>query len=270
MTAEELVAQGRPVEALAALQSQVRAQPQDPKLRVFLFQLLCVLGDWKRALDQLDIAAQLDAANLLMSKVCGPAIQVELLRAEVFAGKRTPLILGEPTEWIGYLVQACQLTAEGRHQQAGALREKAFELAPPTPGRIRVGDDPKGSAFEWIADMDSRLGPVLEAIIDGKYYWVPWSRISEVRLDPPTDLRDLVWLPASFRWSAGGEGVGLIPVRYPGSESIDDPAIRMSRKTEWDEPAEGVYLGRGQRMFATDQGEHAILDIRAVAVMEAG
>lgn len=269
MTAEELVAQGRPAEALAALQAQVRAAPQDAKLRVFLFQLLCVMGDWKRALDQLEIAAQLDAANLLMSKVCGPAIRVELLRGEVFAGRRTPLILGEPTEWIGYLVQACQLTGEGRHEQAASLRDKAFELAPPTGGRIRVGDDPQGASFEWIADMDTRLGPVLEAIIDGKYYWVPWSRIREARFDPPTDLRDLVWLPATFRWSAGGDGVGLIPVRYPGSEASDDPAIRMSRKTEWDEPAPGVYLGRGQRMLATDRGEYALLDARAVAIMDA-
>lgn len=270
MTADELIAQGKPAEALAALQSQVRAKPQDAKLRVFLFQLLCVMGDWKRALDQLDIAAQLDGDNLLMCKVCGPAIQVELLRAEVFAGRRTPLILGEPTEWIGYLLQACQLTGQGRHDEAATIREKAFELAPATSGRIRVGDDPQGAAFEWIADMDGRLGPVLEAIVDGKYYWIPWDRIKEVRFEAPADLRDLVWLPTSFRWSAGGDGVGFVPTRYTGSEASTDPGVRMARKTEWDEPAPGVFIGRGQRMLATDQGEFALLDVRAITIMDGG
>ena len=49
-TPQELLKQGMPREALAALQALVRAQPQDAKLRVFLFQLLAVLGDWERAL----------------------------------------------------------------------------------------------------------------------------------------------------------------------------------------------------------------------------
>ncbi|MBM4109086.1 MAG: virulence protein SciE type [Phycisphaerae bacterium] len=270
MNADELVAQGKPDEALAALQAQIRAKPQNAKLRVFLFQLLCIQGDWKRALDQLEVAAQLDAANLLMAKVCGPAIRCELLRAEVFDGKRSPLILGEPTEWIGYLVQACQLAGQGKLAEAAPLREKAFELAPPTLGRIRVGDDPQGAAFDWIADMDTRLGPVLEAIVDGKYYWIPWSRVKDVRIEAPTDLRDLIWLPAHFRWSAGGEGVGFVPVRYPGSEASPDPGVRMSRKTDWEEPSPGLFVGFGQRMLATDKGEFALLDVRAVTILEAG
>ena len=35
----------------------VRAAPADPKLRVFLFQLLCVLGEWERGRDQLKALA---------------------------------------------------------------------------------------------------------------------------------------------------------------------------------------------------------------------
>ena len=61
-----LVAAGRPREALAALQGQVRSHPSDPKLRVFLFQLLSVLGQWDRAHTQLNVVAELDKLAIPM------------------------------------------------------------------------------------------------------------------------------------------------------------------------------------------------------------
>src|SRR6185503_7179082 len=106
MTAKELLKEGKPVEALAALQNEVRAAPNDMKLRVFLFQLLAILGQWERAATQLKVVTDQDAKTLLMAQVCGPALAAENLRAEIFAGKRTPLLLGEPQEWVGWVLQA--------------------------------------------------------------------------------------------------------------------------------------------------------------------
>ncbi|MBS1173150.1 MAG: impE, partial [Proteobacteria bacterium] len=57
LSAEDHLRAGDPAAALKLLQDQVRARPGDAKLRVFLFQLLCVLGQWERALNQLDTAA---------------------------------------------------------------------------------------------------------------------------------------------------------------------------------------------------------------------
>ncbi len=56
-----------------------------------LFQMLAVQGEWEKALTQLNVSADLDAGNLLMAEVCRPAIAAEALRAEIFAGKRSPL-----------------------------------------------------------------------------------------------------------------------------------------------------------------------------------
>ena len=81
--------------------------------------------------------------------------------------------------------------------------------------------------FNWIADADSRLGPVLEAIINGRYYWVPIQQIRAINITQAADLRDLVWLPAEFTWINGGQAFGLIPTRYPGSESVVDSAIQI-------------------------------------------
>jgi len=256
--AEELLRSGQLHEALAALESEVRADPANAKLRVFLFQLLCVLGDWERALTQLNMAAELDAANLLMAQVCRSALNCEALRNRIFAGQHSPLIFGKPDDWIGLLVQANQLVAEKKYEASQELRARAFETAPAVAGTI---DDEQ---FEWIADADTRFGPVLEAIIDGKYYWVPFTAIKQVQIEPPSDLRDVVWIPANFTWVNEGAAPGLIPTRYPGSESSEDGAVRLARKTEWIEKPGEVYLGLGQRMFATDKGEFPLLQVRQI------
>jgi type VI secretion system protein ImpE len=120
--------------------------------------------------------------------------------------------------------------------------------------------------FEWIADGDSRLGPVLEAIVNGRYYWIPFQNIGEIVFEEPSDLRDVVWTPAYFTWANGGESPALIPTRYPGSETSEDDQVRMSRKTEWDEREGEVYLGQGQRMLMTDTGEYPLMDVRKISV----
>jgi type VI secretion system protein ImpE len=256
--AEELLRSGQLDEALAALESEIRADPANARLRVFLFQLLCVLGDWERALTQLNTAAELDAVNLLMAQVCRSALNCEALRAQIFAGKRSPLIFGQPDDWVGSLVKANQLVSEGKYEASQDLRERAFEEAPATAGTI------DNEPFEWIADADTRFGPVLEAVIDGKYYWVPFAAIKKIVIEPPADLRDAVWIPAVFTWINEGEVPGLIPTRYPGSESSDDDAVRLARKTDWIEKPGEVYLGLGQRMFATNTGEFPLLQVQQI------
>jgi type VI secretion system protein ImpE len=258
MQAEQSLHQGRPEEALAQLQENVRKEPANPKLRTFLFQLLAVLGRWERALTQLNVAGELDSGNLLMVQTYREAIQCEVLRGDVFAGRRTPLLFGEPERWVALLVEALRLDADGHFAEAMKLRSEAFELAPATPGSIN------GVGFEWIADADTRLGPTLEAIVNGKYYWIPFQQIRKIELDVPVDLRDVVWMPALFTWGNGGQATGLIPTRYPGSEKAQDALIQLARKTDWDESAEGVSRGLGQRLLATNIEDYALMDTRLI------
>ena len=113
-----------------------------------------------------------------------------------------------------------------------------------------------------LADADQRLGPILEAIIDGRYFWVPFTRLAAIEIEAPADLRDTVWTAASFVFSNGAQSVGLIPTRYAGTVEEGDDALMLARRTEW----RGAR-GLGQRMFVTDAGEHPLLDTRSIVFL---
>jgi type VI secretion system protein ImpE len=256
--AERAVRDGDLQNALRLLQEQIRHQPARSDLRVFLFQLLSVMGQWERALTQLNVAAELDAKTLAMAQMYREAIRCEALRADVFAGKTSPVVFGQPEEWLALLIESMLVHGRSRPSEAQSLRTRAFESAPATTGSL------DGQTFEWIADADMRLGPVCEAVINGKYYWVPFERLARIDLEAPVDLRDIVWMPAHFQFANGGDAVGVIPTRYPGSERADEAALSLARKTVWMEDAPDVFCGVGQRIFATDSGEHPIMDVRTI------
>jgi type VI secretion system protein ImpE len=262
--AERTLKDGDPHAALARLQEDIRARPADAKLRVFLFQLLCVVGQWDRALNQLKVASELEPLALPMAQMYGDAVRCEAIRDEVFDGKKSPMVLGEPDEWLALLIESRLLAGRGEASHSEEFRARAFEEAPPSNGSI------DGRPFEWVADADSRLGPVVEAIINGRYYWVPFSRVREMTMDAPEDLRDLVWMPAQLRFQNGGESLALIPTRYPGSQGADDGAIALARKTSWESIGEDAYRGLGQRIITTDTGETPFLEIRALSITQDG
>jgi type VI secretion system protein ImpE len=256
--AEELLQQGDLANSLESLQQSVREQPSDPGLRVFLFQLLCVTGDWQRALSQLQLTAELDAINLPMAQTYRDAIACELFRQQVFAGSQSPLVFGDPPGWIALLIEALRMAARDKPERAQRLQQEALSQAPAKPGEI------DGQSFAWIADADPRIGPVLEAIINGRYYWIPMDRLSRVELESPSDLRDMVWAPARLQFENGGTTVALIPSRYSGTETSDDAALKLARKTLWQEPVPDFFTGLGQRMLVTDRGDHALLNTRNI------
>ncbi len=258
MTAEEFVKQGDLNAALQQLQNQVKSQPAKAELRVFLFQLLSVLGQWDRALTQLNVAGELDAATLAMVAMYRQVIACERFREEVFLGNKEPVVFGKPEEWIALLLQALKLTAQGQFHKSQELRDRAFEQAPIVSGSI------DGIRFEWLADSDSRLGPIVEAMVDGRYLWVPLQRIANISIEKPVDLRDVVWLPAHFTWVNGGESYGIIPARYPSSYNADDPLLALSRKTIWEDCGDNLFLGLGQKIVTTESSDYPLLDVRTI------
>ena len=250
---------------LAELHSQIKANASSVKLRIHLFQLLCVMGNWTRALSQLQLCGQMEAKSLPMAQTYREAIRCEVFRKQVFSGQRTPQVMGTPPAWIGSLIEALKHDGSGDKSAAAELRAKAMEEAEPKACTI------DSVACEWIADGDSRLGSVCEVIANGQYYWLPFESCSGIITEAPSDLRDLVWAPAELLLPNQGRVPALIPTRYPGTaESTADNAdqLRQSRGTEWIEHGEDVWFGLGQRVWTSDTGEHPLLNTRVLSMVQ--
>ncbi len=263
-TAQELLAAGDPAGALKALQTQVRGSAADAKLRTFLFQLLCIGGQWKRALDQLKVCGELDAGTLAMVNTYTAAVQCEMVRESVFAGRNLPHVFGPPAAWVAQLAQALSLDAQGQSAAAAAAREQAFDEATPSAGTLTDAQDAEHS-FTWLADADSRLGPVLEVVINGRYGWLPYMHCTALIVEPVEDLRDLVWAPAHITFINGADTVALLPVRYAGTDLAGDAQASLSRRTDWLELAPNQYRGVGQRTLTTDVCELGLLELRKLS-----
>jgi type VI secretion system protein ImpE len=257
MSAEELVQAGEVEAALSDLQQKVRTHPADSELRIFLFQLMTVLGQWKRALTQLEVIHDLDSSAWPMVHAYREAINCEMHREAVFQGKSKPLVLGEPQQWMALLIEAQQCYAKGDMANFLSLNTQAFEQAPASCGKIN--DEP----FEWLADADQRFGPVLEIIFNGQYYWAPLQTIKILRTEQPSDLRDLVWLPAEITWTNGGQNMVMIPARYPLLSGVGNEYL-LSRKTDWQDRGQDVFEGTGQRLLATDRSDYPLLTVRSI------
>lgn len=259
--------------SLKSLQGEVRDNPSEPKHRIFLFQLLSILGQWERALGQLNVLRDLNAESLSLVQTYQETLNCEALRDAVFTGKRSPLLFGEPEPWMALMLESLKMASQGNIAESETMRDNALQDAPAVSGTLTLfpeksGDDTAAAEplpFEWIADADSRIGPFLEAIVNGKYFWIPFQRIRSIALEKVADLRDLVWLPARFEWVNGGETVGFVPTRYVNSQSQTDDHVRLGWKTVWQEAGEGTYVGLGQRILATDEDEYPLTKIHKIA-----
>ena len=256
MTPEEHLKAGDLAATLATLQDKVRAAPADARLRIFLFQLLCVLGDWNRAITQLKVAAELDAAATMMAQTYREAIICEVYREKVFAGEKSPMVFGEPQEWLALLIEAQGRQGAGDAAAAADLRARAFDAAPAVSGVLN------GTPFDWVADADMRLGPVIEIIVNGRYFWLPFANIASLKAEEPADLRDKVWTAVTLTLTSGGALPALIPTRYAGTTASGDDAEKLARATRWTDIGAETYCGIGQRLLTTPEGDTALLDLR--------
>lgn len=259
MTPEDCLKLGNLNESLRLLQDRIKKQPSNPQDRVFLFQLLSVMGQWDRALTQLDVVKELDDSSIAMVLMYRQVIACEKMRERVFKGQEEPMIVGSPQQWIAMMIQSLRLAAEEQYGHSQALRMQAFEQVPSVSGSLN--DEP----FEWLADCDERMGPVMEAIIDGRYIWTSWENLQSIEFEKPEDLRDMIWLPVHFYWKNGGENYGLMPARYPQSYQLD-PLLALSRKTVWQELTNDIHIGFGQKMLLTDHSEYSLLETQTITI----
>lgn len=252
-------------EELSALENQIRAQPDNADLRAQLFQLLVLLGDWSRAETQLKVCYSLNPKADSLMREYAAALKAEAARTAVFAGLANPGLPDDAPLWLSQLADALQQEVRGQYAHASALREQAWAAAPVQGGTLTTHADSTPQRFDWVADGDNRFGPVLELLVGEDYVWLPFSHVSSLRIAAPAARCDLAWARAALSLHDGSERAVLIPARYPIPANKPADACLQARLTEWQPLADsGHYFGLGQRMWATDATEYALLDIEVL------
>ena len=265
-------------DALSRVEALVREEPVNATQRFALVDVLCVLGQWERALKQLQTAARLAPMMEPYAQMVRGLIRTEHQRAEVFAGRLLPTPVVDRPAWMEDLARAMGHNAKGEHVHADRLREAALSQAPVIGGMCFVQSEEAGSElvqhhFEWLSDTDSRLGPLCELMMNGSYRWVAYADIQSMMLPAATRLLDLVWLPVKLKLR--GTQVrdqllhGYVPVRYSGTESVSADvgmhqrdALLLSRLTRWQNVGDSGVFACGQKTLMSEGVDFPLLDLR--------
>jgi type VI secretion system protein ImpE len=229
MTANELFRAGRLTEAIQTLGNELRDHPTDRQRRTFLFELLCLSGEYSRAEKHLNLLADANEDAKTGALVYRSAIFAERQRAAFF---------------------------EAKQYEAGLN-----DVPPPRPGRLN------GTPFQTIEDADPRLGPRLELFLAGEYLQIPFAHISTLRMEPPKLLRDTLWPVASATGASGLNqqdfGQVLLPALYPFSFRSERDSVKLGRETDWTGRDGDVPVG--QKLLLLD-GETVVplLEVRSL------
>lgn len=236
-------------------EQQVRENPAQSVCRHGLFQLLCITGDWSRALQQLQLCARVDANYIQEARLFRELIRCEMFRHSVFQGEQRPgFILPQPV-WTESLLVALACEANGETREADRHRTTALEAITEINGQWN------GGTFDWVNDSDSRTGPVLELVTGGVYIWLPFSQIRSLESHFPARLTDLLWKPVNITLVNGETHGAWLFTRYSGSENASD-ALRLCRETTWqDGPGETAIRAQGQKVWLSSHGDISLLDL---------
>lgn len=234
MDANALFREGRLAEAIAALNEALRSDPTDLRSRTFLFELLCFSGDLDRAHKQLDAISAADVERQLAAHAYREALRSEEQRRTMFKKGELPDAGSSPSALSG--------TINGEH-------------------------------FSDLTDADPRIGARLEAIVGGRYTWMPFEHLVSVTIEPPKNLRDLFWAPAEVKTSSAlgnYEGQVMLPALTPSASEHPDDAVRLGRVTEWQELDDGIEAPVGQKLLLADDEVFPFLEIREIVIHPPG
>jgi type VI secretion system protein ImpE len=259
MDPKDLIKAGRLAEARKRLTEEVRAMPADVGKRTLLFQVLAFCGEWSKAEQHLDAIVAQDSKKETGVQVYKNLVGAERERLEVSTLMRRPSFLPETPPFAETYFAALQKLLDRKLEEAEALFNQIGTERPEVRGTL------DGTAFVGFEDTDAFLSLFLEAMVHGRYVWIPFESIREIVLSPPKTLFDLLWVEGHVTtW----EGLALnchLPVLYGGSFSHEDERVKLGRMTDWIPLGGGYSRGVGQHVYQIGDREKALLEIREVS-----
>lgn len=247
--------------AVAQARQDVDERPRDDAARFLLFELLALHEDFEEAMVQLNMLAELTPQLANASEFFLGLIEAERARhGFLHDGDGGVGFVIEPPGWAAAFCQIPKALREGRGDEASALLQDAWRKVPPVSGTLN-GD----VRFESFRDADDVLGPFLEAVVPGAWFWLPFAQLRSVRFAEPRGYQEMIWRPAAITMTNGWSGEVWIPSLYSGTGARSD-LEKLGRMTMFDYPAPGLCRGFGQRDFKVDDGTlMGIQNVREVA-----
>src|SRR5207247_233166 len=121
-----------------------------------------------------------------------------------------------------------------------------------------------GDSFSDFCDYNDLTAPVLEAILLNSYLWLPFEQILRIEIEPPKQLRDLLWAKAQVEMVNEMKVSVFLPALYESSHAHIDDQIKLGRKTDWKQISEDLFIPYGQRLFLVDGEEEAFFEVRTL------
>ena len=113
--------------------------------------------------------------------------------------------------------------------------------------------------------MDDVLAPLLEVItLGGTYAWIALSEIAWFELAETRAPVDQLWRSTKIAVKDGPEGDVFLPCLYPATARHGDDQLKLGKGTDWLEAEGQPVRGLGQKMFALDDQDRALFEIRRI------
>ena len=239
-------------EAIDNVTETVRSQPDDPGLRMALFELLCFNGDLERAGRQLSILGKRHPDLGIAAIHLQGLVAAEKQRRSVLTGAEDPRFIGEKPAWAP--LQCELLVRASRNEDCSRfVGRPEMEYTGFAGVRLLESKDKKlREPFTAIRDGDDLLAPIVEVILNYRYGWIPWERVRRLEVEMPVNQRDLCWVSGSIETVAEERSEVYFPaIGFDSYESNDDD-LRLARVAAWEERA-GLLRNLGGKILLIDE-----------------
>lgn len=259
--AVDLFNQGQLSAARAEATQAVGRNQADAKHRWVLAKLLCFTGEYDRADTHLKVILQQDSELTAEVLLFRNLLRAQIARQKCFSEGHLPSFTAPPPERLQSVLNAIVHWNDGDYTTAAELLQAAIMVAPAVQGRLN------GERFDGFFDWDEFTATFFEVFsTNGDYYWIPFEAVAEISFAPITDIRDVLWRPASLTPVGGDTIEAYFPALYLNTELSSEDAMCLGRVADWKETG-GVRRGVGARGFAVgDEGHANLADILQLAL----
>ncbi len=243
MTLQELLEQDKLQEAIAQLQQNIQGNPNDCEAQFLLFELLALSEDFDGAESALRTVSALDAETSNTVDFFIGILQAERLRYNFWVNAEgSPSAIFEPPTYASAFIDAHFYLHANQVSEAESTLQAGWEQVPQRSGTLN------NEPFTAIRDLDDILGPFLEIIVPGQYFWVPFDHIQRLDIPPLRSYPDTIWMPVDINFVGGRSGNAWIPSLYSGTGHNQDGKIQFGRMT-LSRPSASLVIQRycGQR-----------------------